>query len=75
MCPLLLNLDSQESIPQLNEKPEELKQIQQRVDFQEQTESTLVEEEGNQMKEPETSPLWSMYFDGSCARSNAGAGV
>ena len=38
--PLLLNLESQENIPQHNEKPNELKQIQPSVDLQEQSEST-----------------------------------
>ena len=41
--PLLLNLESQESSPQCNEKPEELKQIQLSVDLQEQAQSTLIE--------------------------------
>ena len=75
MHPLILNLHSLQSSPQLNEKPKELKQIQRSFDLQEQSESTLVEEDSNQTTEPETSPLWSMNFDGSCTRSNAGAGV
>ena len=36
--------------------------------------STLVEENSDQ-DETDNSPLWSMYFDGSCTRKNAGAGV
>ena len=36
--------------------------------------NTIVEEDSNQDK-TEKSPLWSMYFDGSCTRTNAGVGV
>ena len=75
MCPLILNLESQEIIPQHNEKLEELKQIQLSDDILQPSESTLVEEDNNQTKEPETSPLWIMCFDGSYTRSNVGAGV
>ena len=75
MYPLLLNLESQEISPQHNEKPKVLKQIQRSVDLQEQSESTLVEEDSNQTSESETSPLWSMKFDGSCTKTNVGAGI
>ena len=75
MRPSLFNLDIQVCIPQLNEKTEELKQIQLSVDTQEQLESALVGEDDSQTDKPHTSPLCSMYFDGSCTRSNAGAGV
>ena len=74
MHPLILNLDNQENNPQHNEKPKELKQIQLSADIQQQSESTLVEEDSNQ-GETENSPLWSMYFDGSCTKNNAGASV
>ena len=46
--PFLLNIESQESSPQCNEKPEELKQIQRSADLQEQSKSALVEEDSNQ---------------------------
>ena len=73
--PFLLNIESQESNPKRNEKPKELKQIQCSVSLQEQSESALVEEDSNQTAEPESSPLWSMKFDGSCTRRNVGVGV
>ena len=63
--PLLLNLESQETSPQYDEKHEEIKQIQYSVDLQEQSKSTLDEEDSNQTSEYETNPLWSMHFDGS----------
>ena len=63
MRPLLLNLNSQESNPQHNEKPEDLTQIQLSADIQEKSKSTLVEED-SQTVEPETSPLWSMNLMG-----------
>ena len=74
MHPLLLNLDTKENVPPLNEKPKDSKQIQLSSDIPQQLESTVVEEDGNQDK-TKNSPLWSMYFDGSCTRTNAGAGV
>ena len=43
--------------------------------LQEQSESTLVEEDINKTDETKTSPLWSMHFDGSCTKSDAGVGV
>ena len=70
MCPLLLKLENQEKNLQRSEKPEEVKQIQLSVDISQQPLSTLVEED-----ETKNSPLGSMYFDGSCTKSNAGAGV
>ena len=75
MHPLLLNIENQESGPQPNNISEEMKQIQLSVDTQEQSESTVVEEDVHQTDEIETIPLWSMYFDGSYTRTNAGAGV
>ena len=74
ICPFLLNIESQESIPQINENLGESKQIQLSVEIPQQPLSTLVEEDSNQ-DEIESSPLWSMYFDGSCTRNNASAGV
>ena len=65
VCPLLLNLDSQENNPQPNEEPEELKQTQLNDDITQQSRSTLVEEDNHQTDETKNSPLWSMYFDGS----------
>ena len=47
-CPLLLNIEIQESSPQPNNISEEMKQIQLSVDTQEQSESTIVKEDGNQ---------------------------
>lgn len=73
--PLLLSLENQEISPQRNEEPGDLSQIQQISNLQEQFESTLVEEDSNQTDEPETTPLWSMNFDGSCTKRNAGAGI
>ena len=74
MRPLLLNLDSQEKNPQHSEKYEVLKRIQLSADSPQQPESTLVVEDSTQ-DQTEISPLWSMKFDGSCTRTNAGAGV
>ena len=75
MHPFLLNIESQESDPQPNNISEEMKQIQLSADTQGQSESTVVEEDIHQTDEIKTSPLWSMYFDGSCTRTNAGVGV
>ena len=75
MCPLLLNIEIQESNPQPNKKSEELKQVQQCADLQEQFDSTLIEEHSNPNDKLKTNPLWSMHFDGSCTNTNAGAGV
>ena len=74
MCPLLLKIEIQVCIPQINENHGESKQLQSHADIPQQSESTLVEEDSNQ-DETKNSPLWSMYFDGSCTRTNAGAGV
>ena len=74
MRPSIFNLESKEIVPQNNEKLEELKQSQQSANTKEQSKRTLVEEDSNQ-DETETSPLWSMNFDGSCTRTNFGAGV
>ena len=73
-CPLLLNIHNQENNPQINENLGESKQIQLSVEIPQQPLSTLVEEDSNQ-DETENGPLWSMYFDGSCTKNNAGAGV
>ena len=51
-----------------------VKQIQLSANTHEQSESTLVEEDSTQDK-PKSSPLWSMNFDESCTRTNAGVGV
>ena len=45
MRPLLLNLENQENNPQINENLGESKQIQLSVDIQQQSGSTLVEED------------------------------
>ena len=75
MCPLLLNIENQENARPLNEKSEEIKQIQSGVANHEQSEGTVVKEDIHQTDETQNSPLWSMYFDGSCTRNNTGAGV
>ena len=59
---------------QLHDKSEEVKQVQLSAEISQQPLSMLVEGDNNQ-DETENSPLWSMYFDGSCTKSNAGAGV
>ena len=75
MHPLLLNLDTQENMPPLNKKPEESKQIQLSAANHEKSESIVVEQDIHQTNETKNSPLWSMYFDGSCTRTNTGASV
>ena len=57
--PLNLNIDSQESNPQPDEKLEESNHTK----------------DMHQTDKTENNPLWTMYFDGSCTRTNAGAGV
>ena len=57
--PLNLNLDSQKRNPQPDDKLEE---------------STHTKDL-HQNDKTENDPLWAMYFDGSCTRTNAGAGV
>ena len=57
--PLLLNFDSKENSPQHIEKLEESNHM----------------EDVHQTDKTENDPLWSMYFDGSCTKTNAGAGV
>ena len=74
MCPLLLIIESQECIPQINENLGESKQIQLSAKIPQQPLSTIIEEDSNQDK-TEKIPLWSMYFDGSCTRTNVGVGV
>ena len=54
---MLFNLEIQEKNPQYNEKHEEIKKIQHSVDLQEQSKSTLDEEDNSQTSESETSPL------------------
>ena len=74
-CPFPLKIESQESSPQTNKKPKEMKWIQLSADTQEKSESTVVEEDNHQTDETKNSPLWSMYFDGSCTRTNVDVGV
>ena len=54
----------------LIKKHEELKQFQNGAGLREQSKSTIGKEDSSQ-----TSPLWSMNFDGSCTKNNAGAGI
>ena len=72
--PIALKTWKQDSNLQHSEKPKNSKPIQLSADFQQQSESTLVDEGTNQ-DETENGPLWTMYFDGSCTKSTAGAGV
>ena len=74
MRPLLLNLDTKENDPQINANLWESKQIQLSADIPQQLESTLVKEDSNQ-DETKNSPLWSMFSDGFCTKTNIGAGV
>ena len=74
MRPLVLNMDTKENDPQTSANLGESKQIQLSAEFTQQPLTTLVEKDSNQ-DETENSPLWSMYFDGSCTKNNAGAGV
>ena len=57
--PLNLKLDSQEDNPQPDEKLEESSHAK----------------DMHQNDKAENVPLWTMYFDGSCTKTNAGAGV
>ena len=74
-CPLLLNIHNQESIPQINKNLGESKNLQLSSEIQQQSESTIVEEDIHQTDEIKTSPLSSMHFDRSCTKTNAGASV
>ena len=47
MCPSLLNIESQECIPQINENLGESKQIQLSVEIPQQPLSIIVEEDSN----------------------------
>ena len=58
----------------MNANPGESKQMRPSADIP-QPLSTLVEEDGNRIVQTRNGPLWSMFFDGSCTKTNAGAGV
>ena len=57
MHPLLLNLDTKEYDPQMNENQGESKHLQLSADIQQQSESTLVKEDIHLTDETENSPL------------------